>query len=150
MTTQTNPQLKKYELAKGVTVEDYGCLLVSVYNAATTYNKENLSFPELLSELKKIGGFDKNGFLQWNMIEKLLGFTHRKITPNNFNTIKFSDAAKVFWIAEIPHYSNPKLSHFVNVLAAQNNLITYFDVYDGLKKQISLDKCRSIRKLHFF
>lgn len=153
MITQTDSKIKKYELAKGVTVGDYGCLLVSIFNIVTEFrrftSKKEITFPEMLNNLKKMNAFDSNGILNWNPTGKLLGFTHLKYTPKYFNTIRFSNDPKIFWIAEISHYNNPKLSHFVNITAVHNGIITYFDVYDARKKQIALKDCRSVRELVF-
>ena len=153
MITQTDSNIKKYELAKGVTVGDYGCLLVSIFNAVTKFRrftgKKEITFEQMLNDLKQMNAFDSDGILNWNPTGKLLGFTHLKYTPKYFNTIRFSIDPKVFWIAEIPHYNNPTLSHFVNITAAHQGIITYFDVYDARKKQIALKDCRSVRELVF-
>ena len=154
MITQTDSNIKKYELAKGVTVGDYGCLVVSIFNIVTEFRrftgKKEITFAQMLNDLKLMNAFDSDGIFNWNPTGKLLGFTHLKYTPKYFNTIRFSNDPKVFWIAEIPHYSNPKLSHFVNITAANKGIITYFDVYDGCKKQIHLQDCKSIRELVFY
>lgn len=153
MKKQTDQDIKDLELAKGVTVGDYGCLLVSIFNIVTEFrrftSKKEITFEQMLNDLKQMNAFDSDGILNWNPTGKLLGFTHLKYTPKYFNTIRFSNDPKIFWIAEIPHYSNPKLSHFVNIIATRNKCITYFDVYDGATKKINLSDCRSVRELHF-
>lgn len=153
MITQTDRRFKNYELAKGVTVEDFGCLLTSIYNAHEEHTrltgKRKVSFPEMLNNLKKMNAFDDQGMLSWFPVQQLLDFDYFKFTPSTFNTIDFSDNPNIFWIAEISHYNNPKLSHFVNITAVHNGIITYFDVYDARKKQIALKDCRSVRELVF-
>lgn len=153
MITQTDRRFKNYEIAKGVTVGDYGCLFVSVCNAAEEHcrltGKKKTSFTQMLYAFKKMNAFDSTGVLSWKPVQELLHVKYIKHTPQNFDNIKFSNALNIFWIAEISHYNNPRLSHFVNIIAAHKGIITYFDVYDGRKKQIALKDCRSVRELIF-
>lgn len=153
MITQTDRRFKNYELAKGVTVEDFGCLLTSIYNAHEEHTrltgKRKVSFPEMLNNLKKMNAFDDQGILSWLPVQLLLNLGYFKFTLSTFDKIDFSDNPNIFWIAEIPHYNNPTLSHFVNITAAHQGIITYFDVYDARKKQIALKDCRSVRELVF-
>lgn len=153
MITQTDRRFKNYEIAKGVTVENFGCLLTSIYNAVTEHirltGKKKISFPEMLHKLKKTNAFDNRGVLSWLPVQQLLNFDYFKFTPENFDNIRFSDHPDIFWIAEITHYTNPQLSHFVNIIAVHKGIITYFDVYNGQKKQIALTNCKSVRELVF-
>ena len=148
MKKQTDQDIKDLELAPGITVQDYGCLITAIYNAIHE-QKKYLSFVDVLSVLKEADTFGTNGMLQWKPAQHVLNFKHIKIMPKHFKNIRFSNDPKIFWIAEIPHYSNPCLSHFVNIIATRNKCITYFDVYDGATKKINLSDCRSVRELHF-
>lgn len=149
MLTQTNEDIRKLEIVPGVTVGDFGCLLVSVFNAGREWGHFDSEddFFCFLNILKRNRGFTSNGCLIWGVVERTLQCQYAKYRADDPPV--FSNDPDKFWIAELIHYADPRASHFCNVVAVKGERVTYFDVYDGKGKVIPLGLTRSIRQLTF-
>lgn len=149
---QTSQGIAEHCITDNITVEDYGCLIVSLYNVYSEYTnfisngKLTPSFEFFLNFLKENKSFTNNGLLIWKKAEELLKFKHYFLSPKN---AVINNHHYKFWIAEISHPVDSKLSHFMNIIGSKGSILTCFDVFDGKIKIINKNNCKSIREVQF-
>jgi hypothetical protein len=138
---QQDEQWKDFEIIKGVTIGEFGCLVTSLTNIL---NMLGMDFTPLtlVQKIQENNGFDSNGNLSWVVANKIFGLSEVKYLPTD--KIEWSNSEKIFYICVL-HFQGT--GHFCNLLTVQNGIIYYFDVWDGKKKQVALENVLSIREV---
>ena len=140
---QSDKRWKDYELVQGdkeTTIGKIGCLHTTICNFLNQYKYSHtpLTLAKLLQEN---GGYDKNGFIIWSVIEKLFNMKQRKfIFPDK---PLFKNMYNEFYAIQVPYQET---GHFCEVLKTNGKDITYFDTYTG--ETLTTNSYISIRLLH--
>jgi hypothetical protein len=136
---QSDIRWKDFEIVKGATIGDFGCLLTAITNCLNEYKYEYTPLT-LCKELQTNGGFDKDGCILWDILTKLFGVKHTKFKFPDKPVLE--NVHNIFYIVQVV-YKNT--GHFCQIIRSRESLITYFDSYTG--KEIVTDTFLSIRKL---
>lgn len=141
MVKQTDSEIGLLELVPGISVRDYGCLTVAIFNILQKHGRCKFGFNEYLSALKNAGGYTKDGLLKWDVVKLVCGLTHRMMKPSD----GFRPEDCYEYIVQVP-YKNT--GHFCEVkYISKSGLIIYADSYDGEMKEIERRRCLSVREL---
>lgn len=133
----------KPEIVPNVSIHDYGCLTISIFNILKRHEICTKEFTDFLNLIKTVGGYTKEGLLKWDIIKLLFGVEHRKIKKTD--DFKFED--NIEYIVQVPY---KETGHFCEVKGIkESNTIVYIDTYDGKTKEINRNDCISIRELTF-
>ena len=138
---QIDPQMTGLDLAPGVSVRDYGCLTVALFNILKKHRRIKSDFRSFLGELKKNHCYTRQGLLMWEPFKLVCGVNHR-ILPKNEG---FKTEDKFEYIVQVPYKDT---GHFCEVYyVAKDGLIIYRDSYDGELKEILRGRCLSVREI---
>lgn len=141
MVRQIDNGMQMLELADGITVKDFGCLTVAIFNILLKHKRVKNDFNAFLTDIKKNGGYTKNGLLKWDAVKLCCGMSHR-ILPIG-EAMKADDAYE--YVVQIPYKDT---GHFCEVLyVSKSGLIIYRDSYDGELRETRRAACLSIREL---
>ena len=142
--TQTDPQWRDTEMTKGITIGQYGCLLVSLSNCVRQSSigyREHMNPAALNTILQNNGGFTPQGLIIWSVLEKFFFCQHTNIMKR-----KPIFASNIHNIIQIPYMDT---GHFCNLLDVSDHGYIYFDVYDGIEKTIDKSRIVSTRQIIF-
>jgi len=139
--TQTDSNWSGFEIIPGYTIKEGGCLLTSLSNILVDLGLDYNPLT-LCKKLQANKGFDNIGEIEWSVLNNLFGLSEIKYSPNE--KIVWSDSNKVWYIVQM-FYQNT--GHFCNIVSVKNNIIYYFDVYDGINKQVNIERTMSIRQV---
>lgn len=138
---QKDGELAVLEMVPGVSVREYGCLTVAIFNILKKHRRVKGSFNTFLNALKENGAYTKNGLLLWAPAKLICGIDHR-ILPKNEG---FKAEDKFEYIVQVPYKDT---GHFCEVYyVAKDGLIIYRDSYDGELKEILRSRCLSVREI---
>lgn len=143
---QTDEKWNNIEMVKGVTIGEYGCLLVSLTNALCNISDgyNNHLTPESLNEILQNNlCYDSIGQIYWRYFEKFFFCKHTNLGKK---VPSMADDNSQY-IVQVP-YKNT--GHFCNITSiTRDHTINYFDVWDGVEKSMSKDAVWSIRQIQF-
>lgn len=143
MIKQTDEEVAGLDLVPGVSVRDYGCLTVALYNILAKHGRVKDGFNAFLTALKNAGGYTKNGLLKWDAVKLVCGLEHRIMARSD----DFSPDDKYEYVIQIPYKDT---GHFCEILyISKKGLLIYRDSYDGGIKEIERHRCLSVRELKF-
>jgi len=140
MFIQNDDRWKSFEMAPGVTIGEFGCFLTALCNILVLLGMDYTPLT-LAQALQKNSGIDSEGNLTWIAFNSF-GLFEKRYNPTD--EINWSNSNQVWYIVQC-FYKNT--GHFCNLISVTNNIITYFDTYDGMKKQINLERVMSIREI---
>src|SRR5271157_1209432 len=134
MFIQSDENWKDYEMAPGITLGVYGCFITAVCNILVKLGMDYTPL-SLTQKLKDNNGLDSQGYLNRTVLDNLFGLKENIYKPTD--TINWSDSNNVWYIVQ-NHYLDT--GHFCNVLSVKDGTIFYFDTYDGLNKQVQIER----------
>lgn len=141
MVKQTDAGMELLELVPGITVRNYGCLTVAIFNILQKHGRVKGGFNDFLEAIKNAGGYTKEGLLKWDTVKLVCGLEHRMMKPPD----GFRPDDCFEYIVQVP-YKNT--GHFCEVkYISKSGLIIYADSYDGEMKEIEHRRCLSVREL---
>lgn len=141
MFIQNDIKWKDYEISKCITIGEFGCLLTSICNILVILGFDYTPLT-LSKKFQENNGFDKQGNLIWNVVNKLFGLKENKYMPSS--KISWSNLKNVNYIVQLFY---KRTGHFCNVISVYKNIIKYHDTYDGLIKSIDINGIISIREI---
>ncbi|MCH5149247.1 MAG: hypothetical protein J1G30_01160 [Spirochaetales bacterium] len=143
MVKQTDSEIGFLELVPGVSVRDYGCLTIALFNILQKHERCKSGFTDFLNAIKTAGGYTKEGLLRWDAVKVVCGMEHRMMKLSD----SFRSEDRYEYIVQIPYKST---GHFCEVkYISKSGLIIYADSYDGVMKEIERRSCLSVRELMF-
>lgn len=143
MVKQNDSGMEFLELVPGISVRDYGCLTVAIFNILQKHGRFKRGFNDYLNALKTAGGYTKEGLLKWDAVKVVCGLEHRMMKQSD----GFRPEDRFEYIVQVP-YKNTV--HFCEVkYISKSGLIIYADSYDGEMKEIERRRCLSVRELTF-
>ena len=161
MLKQTDPAFDRLILGDSrLPIKEYGCLFTSLINAYCIYKKvpeknQKQTFLDFFNIFETKNGFNSNGLVVWNVVQqqfnlrRYLKFSQNYIKLMGIDSISIDDTPQTFWIIELDKLT---YTHFCNIVGKKGDQLFYFDVYDGVTKEINTkDKSiLSIREIEFY
>lgn len=143
MVKQIDDGMQYLELVPGVTVQEYGCLTVAIFNILQKHGRGKMGFTAFLKAIKEAGGYTKEGLLKWDAVKLVCGLEHRMMKKSD----GFRPEDMYEYIVQVPYKDT---GHFCEVqYVSKSGLIIYKDSYDGEMKEIDRRRCLSVRELKF-